>query len=228
MEIAKRLGRKILVLGSDRNKEYDWARNFLKNYRIVIDVGCGTGTFLEFPEFDSIGVDVNPENIKYCLEKHLNAKPGNALNLPFRDSEFEAAHCSHLLQVFSSHDAVRLIQELNRVTCPGGRIVITTLNDFRSFYRHPENSRPYPPDSLRRLFGTQNFSQSPMFPDVPLLREVGIKLRHPALIEMRFSSSIRLGKFASVLNASQRIIGLRKWWRFDAYTICFEKDNSLT
>lgn len=223
MKFVERIALQILALGSHRHKEYEWARVFLKNHRKVLDVACGTGTFLEFPDFDSVGIDINPQNVKFCRERNLNAILANALEIPFPDGEFDSVHCSHLMQVLTPQDAVHLIQEMARVTRPGGRIVVTTLNDFRSFYRHPENSRPYPPDALRRLFGLQKNSQSPMFPNLPHLQEIDIKLRHPAMIEFRFSSSKSLGRFASVLSASQIIVGLLKFWRFDAYTICFEK-----
>jgi SAM-dependent methyltransferase len=223
MTVIMDLARMILAKGSERPEEYQVAVRFLEGSKYVIDVACGTGTFLDIGDFNTIGIDFNEENILFCQGKGLKAQLGNALDIPFPDNTFDGSHCSHLLQVFSPNDAVRVISELSRVTKPGGKIVITTLNDFPSFFRHPENVRPYPPDSLRRLFLMQKGAQSPMFPGVPNLIEIGIHLRHPALFEFRFSSSKLLWRVGSVLTACQRIIGLRKWWYFDSYTICFQK-----
>jgi SAM-dependent methyltransferase len=225
LAILSLVGRWLLNRGDVRKKEYRWAKEFLTGCDKVLDVACGTGTFLSIYGRNSIGIDTNIENIEYCKKHDLDGRLGNALDIPFADESFDGTHCSHLMQVFSPEQAVKLIQELSRVTRANGRIVITTLNDFPTFYRHPENFRPYPPDALRRLFGIQKEAQSPMFGNLPVLHEVGIKLRHPSLVEFRFSSSSRLGKYASVFNAFQRSLGLKKWWRFDSYTICYKKSN---
>jgi len=223
LAILSSVGRWLLHRGDVRKIEYQAAQKFMSECNKVLDVACGTGTFLSLNGLNTIGIDTNVENVEYCRSNNLDARLGNALAIPFDDGFFDGTHCSHLMQVFSPEQAVKLIQELSRVTRENGRIVITTLNDFPTFYRHPENFRPYPPDAIRRLFGTQKHAQSPMFANLPKLEEVGIKLRHPALIEFRFSSSNRLGKYASALNAFQRLLKLKKWWRFDSYTICYIK-----
>lgn len=225
MTILNLAGRWLLNRGDVRRIEYLAAQKYLSECNTVLDVACGTGTFLSFNGMNTIGIDTNIDNVEFCKSRSLEARLGDALEIPFADGYFDGTHCSHLMQVFSPEEAVKLIQELSRVTRESGRIVITTLNDFPTFYRHPENFRPYPPDALRRIFGTQKNAQSPMFANIPKLAEVGITLRHPALIEFRFSSSARLGKYASVLNAFQRLLGVKKWWSFDSYTICYKKSN---
>ena len=41
--------------------------------------------------------------------------------------------------------------ELGKILKPGGILIICTLNDFKRFFKHPENCKPYPPDSIFRL-----------------------------------------------------------------------------
>jgi len=217
--------RAILDAGCERKREYAAACAFLRGRSSVLDVACGTGTFLRQFGPGAIGIDINPENVEFCLQQGLDARVGSALQLPFQDRAFEAVHCSHLMQVFNPDQAVTLIRELARVTVPGGRIVLTTLSDFRRFFRHPENVRPYPPDAIRRLFGKQRGAQSPMFQAMPTLIERSIWLRHPALLELNFSSSARLARIGAVLAAGQRVVGLRKFWQFDAFVMCLERQG---
>jgi SAM-dependent methyltransferase len=221
--MIKQLALAILRAGSPRDKEYKVAANFLNLSESTLDVGCGTGTFLELSPKTIVGLDVNPENIEFCKSRGLNAIEGTALELPFADGSFSNIHCSHLLQVLTPDEMVAVMKELMRVLKKDGILVISTLNCFKNFYRHPENSRPYPPDSIRRLFQKQKGAQSPMFPQLPEVIERGIWFRHPALIEFKLEKSRLLSNLASILNAIQRILKIKKVWTFDSYIIKLQK-----
>jgi phosphatidylethanolamine/phosphatidyl-N-methylethanolamine N-methyltransferase len=104
---------------------------------VVLDLGVGTGNSLEYyPAVGRIvGIDLSPGMLKECRKKvadlgmdQVSVVRGNALELPFADSTFDALFISHVISVVS--DPVKLLVEARRVAKPGARIVI--VNHFRS------------------------------------------------------------------------------------------------
>ena len=201
-----------------RTQEYQHALNFMSECRDILDVGCGTGTFMETWSYASKGIDINPDNVAYCRERGLNVTVGSALDLPFANNSFDGVHCSHLMQVFMPNDAASLIRELCRVVNNEGIIVITTLNWFPRFFRHPENVRPYPPDAILRLNSYQNGSTSPTYNNMPTFTQEAIWLRRPPLIEFKSTIPER-EMYLWRLNPLQMKYGVRKFWEYEAYTI---------
>nr|CAG8477791.1 3429_t:CDS:2 [Entrophospora candida] len=113
-----------------------WQKNFcspvknLLNYgnAQVLDVGCGSGTWVlemasEFPQSQFTGIDISP---MYPSQ----VKPGNVeflhvdvlKGLPFNDNTFDFVVIRNMITAFSSSDWKFCIQELIRVTKPGGYI----------------------------------------------------------------------------------------------------------
>ncbi len=96
----------------------------------VIDIACGKGTtaILLAEKFGCrvIGVDIAPELIdeaihltkKKRLSRLVSYQVGDALNLPFDDSEFDVAVSQAMLVLVE--DKVKAIQEAKRVIKPGG------------------------------------------------------------------------------------------------------------
>lgn len=206
-----------------RAEEYAQSLRFLEGSSSLLDIGCGTGTFLEAWHAaghpPGKGLEYNPENVAVAVARGLDVEQGDALALPFPDNHFDAIHCSHLMQVFDPDQAHRFIQEAGRVVKDGGVIVITTLNWFPRFFRHPENKRPYPPDAILRYCLRPDGATSPMYAKIPELVQENIWFRRPPLIELVcFSSKIRNNLY-SCLNRWLMIHGIRKFWSFDAYTI---------
>lgn len=219
------LGRRILKTFYDRRREeYDYAWSHLKDAASILDVACGTGTFMQYAPDRIKGIDINPDNVAWCKSRGLDADEGSALAMPYADASFDAVHSSHVLQVFSPGQAVDYVRELFRVCKPGGKVVIVTLNNFKHFWRHPENARPYPPMAVLNMFASQKEEQSPMWAGMGKMPEfVSIRLRRPALIEFESTSSLILRRYASVLNALQYGLYLRKYWAYDAYTLVLRK-----
>ena len=218
-------GKSILEANSLRHHEYRFARKYIKPADKVLDAGCGTGTFLDtLPVNEKIGFDLNSDNVLYCQEKGLSVREGSVLDIPFVNDSFDVVHCSHVMQVFSNNDAAQMVQELARVTKPKGLIIISTLNWFSRFYRHPENARPYPPDVFWRYFGRQEGESSPMFPDMPFCRIEKIWLRRPALVEFDFSINKDLAGVGHILNVLQYKFFLRKFWAYNSYIIILQKE----
>ena len=57
----------------------------------ILEVGCGIGGFLEFNN-NVEGVDINPELIKICKSKKLNASLMKIDELPFEDNIYKSVN----------------------------------------------------------------------------------------------------------------------------------------
>src|SRR3989304_5503030 len=89
------------------------------------DVGCGTQ---KFP--GAIGIDVRPHP-SADIRHDLNAVPW-----PFEDGSFDLVVMRHVLEHLK--DVVEIIDELYRITRPGGRIVVEVPHfTWAEAYRHP-------------------------------------------------------------------------------------------
>lgn len=106
----------------------------------VLDLGIGTGVSLNYyPDHGHIvGIDLSDGMLRECRKKiaqrHLHratVMQGDALHLPFADNSFDHVFISHVITVVS--DPFRLIQEAQRVSKPGTRIVM--VNHFQSTNR---------------------------------------------------------------------------------------------
>ena len=103
----------------------------LRSDAAVLDVGSGTGEFtsrlVEFlPGARVLGVEILPQQVKYARRRHaalaprLEFRTGDAFALELPDGSFDFVACRHMLQ--SVPEPERVIAELIRVTCPGGRL----------------------------------------------------------------------------------------------------------
>lgn len=229
MSMFRETGRRIARFFYDVRKiEYAFIFKYINASDRVLDVGCGTGTFLEKcrESNGAIGVDLNPENVAYCCAKNLNARIGDALDLDFDSDSFDIVHASHLLHIFHSSQAVQFLRECGRVLKPGGLLILSTHNMFARFFRHPENARPYPPDALYRLLGilgNRGGATSPMYSGLPIMERCGLWLRRPPLIDFDSSTSPTIGRIFTVFNALQYGLFLRKFWAYDSYIIVLKK-----
>ena len=203
-------------LGSLREAEYKRIMVYLAQCQTVLDVGCGTGTLLAKAPGRFKGVDLNPENVAYCSSLGLDADLGDALALPFEDASFDGVVSSHVMQCFTPSEAATHLRELARITRVGGVVVISTLNWFPQFFRHPENARPYPPQAVNAYFAKQSGSQSPTFGNMPVLAPSALWCRRPPLVTVR-SARRTAQRIAGLTNRAQYQAGLRKWWTYDAY-----------
>ena len=84
--------------------------------------------------------------------------------------------------VFQPNEAQRFIKECARVPTDNSVLVITTLNWYPHFFKHPENARPYPPDAVLRYSYSQEGATSPMYENMPMLTQEGIWFRRPPLL----------------------------------------------
>jgi SAM-dependent methyltransferase len=99
----------------------------------VLDVGCGPGFYVAElletvgPEGSVVGVDVSPDMLAVAtkrVEGHANVAfhEGPATVLPAADASFDRALSVQVLEYVE--DVPRALEEMRRVLCPGGRLVL--------------------------------------------------------------------------------------------------------
>jgi ubiquinone/menaquinone biosynthesis C-methylase UbiE len=139
--------------------------------RRILDVGCGTGTAevklsrLRLTQVDLFAVDILLDRVKVAhaaarshnISAHFAA--ADACRLPFADASFDSVFCVAVLQHIG--DVKNAVEEMARVTRPGGRIVaVEPDNAGRYFYSSVEDGwRAH--ESARRFFSALAEAQLP-------------------------------------------------------------------
>lgn len=101
----------------------------------ILDAGCGTGIFtLDYlaAGAEVVGLDISAPMLVVAARKAAGypfaAVQGDMLALPFADGTFDKAVSVTALEFIE--DGKKAVEELFRVTKPGGRIVVGTLNSL--------------------------------------------------------------------------------------------------
>jgi ubiquinone/menaquinone biosynthesis C-methylase UbiE len=115
----------------------------------MIDLGCGTGIQCAYyrkclPQIKHIvGIDLSPEAIKLAKARHADPDVtyvvGDFHNIPYPDNSFSFTHSR-----FATHystDMPKAMQEIARVTKPGGYIFIHVVHPLFELFQKP--SRDY-------------------------------------------------------------------------------------
>lgn len=139
---------------------HDLALSLLKPGRVLLDIGCGNGTFIgrAAPYFSELhGIDLVQSQIKEAESKYLNIYGPNkkirfhhgniGSALPFADNTFDTTTCLAVIEhVF---DPYFLIKELRRVLKKDGILIANVPNVA------------YIKQRLRLLFGEIPITSSP-------------------------------------------------------------------
>lgn len=157
--------------------------NFLKDSGLlhgrVLDYGCGPGYLIEqFAKmgFETYGVDASDTSIARTnarLKEYGasgSAKKINSFDTPFPDGFFELITCVETLEHIPQKDVGILLQELRRLTKPGGVILISTpleenLDDEITYcpfcdsaFHRWQHFRSYTPKTLSDLVSANGFN----------------------------------------------------------------------
>jgi ubiquinone/menaquinone biosynthesis C-methylase UbiE len=125
-------------------------REFIAAYGLpenadVLDVGSGTGEFTSrlagfLPQARVLGIEILPQHVAYSRRQHARLAPrlefreGDAFALVLPDNGFDFVTCRHMLQ--SVPEPQRVIDELIRVTRPGGRLHLL-VEDYGMIHAYP-------------------------------------------------------------------------------------------
>lgn len=133
-----------LVSGISFDKEYEMLTQAaqLEGDEIVLDLGCGSGIYSRpcaqrLNRGTVVGLDLSVPMLNYASSqarseqlRNLLFIHGNALDLPFPDSEFDAVICCATIHHFSIPDLLRAIMEVRRVLKPGGHLMTASLRNW--------------------------------------------------------------------------------------------------
>ena len=132
--------------------------------RRVLDVGCGTGRFLNDWQTAAsaehwVGVDLFPNAITLARDRcQASLAAASAAALPFGAGKFAAIHCADVLQHMSLADCARALDEFARVLASGGTLALRVRGaaslgprDDRDF------SHSFTAASLRAALGARHF-----------------------------------------------------------------------
>lgn len=94
-----------------------------------LDAGCGTGLILRHLPEGSIGIDINPRNIKKAKEHAPYAKimEEDIEHLPFEDNSFSTIICTEVIE--HQPNPTPTIKELYRVLKKGGVFIGSVPSD---------------------------------------------------------------------------------------------------
>ncbi|MGY0216621.1 class I SAM-dependent methyltransferase [Endozoicomonadaceae bacterium StTr2] len=101
----------------------------------ALDYGCGTGLrmpFLEKLGFDVEGMDVEPEMLHQCRQNHpeFTATRIQSASIPRPDNSYDLVFiCYVLLIIPSLAEILQIMEEVNRVLKPGGKVFIITASE---------------------------------------------------------------------------------------------------
>ena len=109
-----------------------------KGCKSVLDLGCGRGEFLELLKeqgIKAIGVDSNPEMVRVCNSKGLEARHADLVEFleAAGDGSFDGIFCAQVMEHFKAGQVLRLCKLMAQKLAPGGVVVIETI-DPRSIY----------------------------------------------------------------------------------------------
>lgn len=99
-------------------------------FRSILDIGCGTGAVLtqvldEFTDIRACGVDLSQKMIEKAagiLGPGVQLVVGDADDLPWKNDSFDLVVCNSSFHHFP--EPIRVLNEINRVLKPGGRVII--------------------------------------------------------------------------------------------------------
>jgi len=119
----------------------------------VLDVRCGTGTFLEELAscgHEAVGIDPDAASVEEARARGLQAEvlaPDEIDTLP---RDFDGVHAAHVLETLDGRRARTFLRACAERLAPGGRLVIRTRNwdhpqvQAGGFWLDSEHVRPYP------------------------------------------------------------------------------------
>src|SRR3989338_5785814 len=133
-----KFGKKVL------EKEVEYIYRGLKGYQNILDVGCGIGQFEQkLQELNITGLDSSEAMLREARRRsNKTFVLGNAENLDFNDSSFDAVFYAATLEFID--DYYKAIQEALRVTKPNGKLLVMMLNpESEYFHEHMQREGSY-------------------------------------------------------------------------------------
>ncbi|HPX96401.1 MAG: class I SAM-dependent methyltransferase [Syntrophomonadaceae bacterium] len=136
----------------------------------LLDVGCGSGSFIAYldkkSKFQVVGTEINKKHVRMLKnEKGFDVRYGNLEDIGFENSEFDVVTMWDVIE--HVNDPHRLLHEIRRLVIPNGYLVIRVPNgdslDFKLFGKHwagldaPRHFYVFNLDTLTQLLNIHGF-----------------------------------------------------------------------
>lgn len=145
-------------------------KNHLKK---VLDVGCGTGRFVEFLNkngFEAFGVDKSSDAINWSRKiTKKRVFKASAVNLPFKNNSFDFVLSISLIEHLTKHEVDLFLEETSRILRKDGYIFLVTPNFMSPFrfiqgkkwfgYSDPTHINYYSPFKLSNTLKKYSFKK---------------------------------------------------------------------
>lgn len=141
----------------------------IKDNMNILDIGSGTGNFLEFVEkefgnVNIIGIDIAINMLNISRQKDTNADfiKGDVLKLPFKNGSMDCITCLEVLSNFDGSEEMAL-REIVRILAPNGQVFLTAIDSNYSgdhtYEKSPDdearlNQKLYVPEELRETLSS--------------------------------------------------------------------------
>jgi len=194
----------------------------------ILDVGCGTGVFLDQMARKGLraeGIDSNDASIRYAGSLGLNVRCVDVREgLRAVDSEYDAIHCAHLAEHMAPAELAETMGSVYRALKPGGRAVFvfpdpeSIRSQLLGFWRDPTHVRFYHPDIVESMARAAGLLLEFNSPKQEARRVVPFSFEPPEEEQSRVDSDSASGEAESALlkrlgALEQRVAVQERWIR---------------
>jgi len=109
-------------------------RSFLESLHLdsnkTVDLGCGTGRFLNFAEY---GIDISSNMIAQSKQKYpeKNIQLGSLSQVPFENQFFKNAFCFHVIMHLDKKETASFLNEAHRILEKNGKLIFDFPSEKR-------------------------------------------------------------------------------------------------
>jgi ubiquinone/menaquinone biosynthesis C-methylase UbiE len=104
---------------------------FLDKNNKILDLGCGTGRFLEFANY---GVDISPKMIEVAKTKFPKKEiiEGSVSSIPFPENHFDVIYSLHVIMHLNKEITQAFLIETHKKLKSNGKLIFDFPSDKRS------------------------------------------------------------------------------------------------
>jgi SAM-dependent methyltransferase len=125
----------------------------------TLDIGSGIGDFIRFRP-NTIGVDINPDNVEYCKAQGLDVRLIEINKLPFENEEVDSINMDNVLEHIE--DPTLILKEMTRVLKKNG-ILLIGVPGILGFKTAPDHEVYYSKEHLEELMVNYGYKAKKIF-----------------------------------------------------------------
>lgn len=130
---------------------------------LMLDLGCGLGDMLAFRP-NSVGADINPLNVEFCLNMGFEVYLMKRNKLPFNNQTFDSVLLDNVLEHIKDPDL--LLKEIRRVLKPKGVLLIGVPGVWG--YKEDLDHKTFYDESALKKLAKKNYFKPNRFIYMPL------------------------------------------------------------